>query len=161
MVGSAVVVGSANVVVVGTVSTVAGGAVVPASPPSGLHAAATTKRVTATRWDLYVAVSDDVAENQAPNASPNDREVLSDSVDGRPIRNPKDGCQGYTPDNAHENRSQEVVGSTDETADKPAHGSNASDDCERLPDLSVKEHQRETSGAGLPSYESPACTTRR
>lgn len=103
---------------------------------------------------LDVAVSDDVPENQAPNASPNDREVFSDCIYGRPTSNPEDGCQGYTANNAHENRPQEVVGSSDETTDEPAHGANASDDCERLPDLSVKEHQGQTSGAGLPFYES-------
>ncbi len=148
--GSATVVDvGAVVVVVVVVSTVAREGVVTAIPPSGLHAVATTRSAIPTQRDLYVAVSDDVPENQAPNGSPNDREVLPDCIDGRPISNPKDRCQGYASNNAHENRPDEVVGSGDKATDEPAHGAYSSDDCKRLPDLSIKEHQRQTSG---PSY---------
>ena len=131
--GAVVDVGAVVTVVVGSVAPVevvagtvvvtvvfGGGSVVP--PPGGvepgdvvpLQAASASASIRAAGLRSGVASADHIAEDRAPDRGPDDREVIADGVDGRPLRPAEDGSEGDSTDDAYQDRAQEVVGAGDE-----------------------------------------------
>lgn len=105
----------------------------------GLQEAKTSNR-TMPRVSSDVASADHEAEEESTDASPNQREVIADRIDGRCSGNTKDRRRGDTADDAHEDRPEEVVGSRQEASDESPECADPADDQHRLNRGCIEEH---------------------